>query len=83
MKRPLSMMMMAITFFGSCNAQTLNNQSGILSAQEAKYVLEVFCQNYYKSCFGGKKYIPGTLIIKNVGVDKTQVDVRKPGWIEG
>ena len=69
MKRLLSVMM-AITFFGICNAQTVNNQSGILSAQEAKYVLEVFCQNFYSSCFEGKKYIPGTLIVKSVGVDQ-------------
>lgn len=80
MEIPLSMMM-AITFFGSCNAQTLNNQSGILSAQEAKYVLEVFCQNYYKSCFGGKKYIPGTLIIKNVGVDQNTGGCTK-AWLD-
>lgn len=69
MKRLLSVMM-AITFFEICNAQTVNNQSGILSAQEAKYVLEVFCQNFYSSCFEGKKYIPGTLIVKSVGVDQ-------------
>ena len=67
--RRLLLMMMAIAFFGICNAQTVNNQFGILSAPEAKYVLEVFCQKFYSSCFEGKKYIPGTLIIKSVGVD--------------
>lgn len=65
MRKLLSMM--AIAFFGICNAQTANSQSGILLAQVAKYVLKVFCQNYYSSSFEGKKYIPGNLKIKSVG----------------
>ena len=69
--RKLLSVMMAIAFCGICNAQSGNNQTGkILSAQEAKYVLAIFCQYHYSSCFGGKIYIPGTMIIKSVGMDQ-------------
>ena len=27
-------------------------------------------QNYYSACFSGKKYIPGSLIIKSIGIDQ-------------
>ena len=69
--RNLLITLMTVVFYGVCNAQIRNNQTGnILSAQEAKYVLEVFCCNYYGNCFEGKAYIPGTLIVKSVGVDQ-------------
>lgn len=63
--------LMLIAYTNVCTAQVNGSRTnGIMSAQESKYVLEFFCQNYYSSCFEGKKYIPGTLIIKNVGVDQ-------------
>lgn len=69
--RKLLSVVMAIAFCVMCDAQSGNNQTGrILSAQEAKYVLDIFCQYHYNSCFGGKAYVPGTLMVKSVGVDQ-------------
>ena len=69
--RKLLSVMMSIAFCGICYAQSGNNQAGkILSAQEAKYVLDIFCQYHYSSCFEGKVYVPGSMIIKSVGMDQ-------------
>ena len=69
--KKLMIALMTVVLCGICNAQVGKGQSGkILSANEAQYVLELFCRNYYNSCFGGKSYIPGTLIVKSVGVDQ-------------
>lgn len=69
--KKLIIALIAVVLCEICNAQVGNIQSGkVLSAEEAQYVLEVFCRNYYSSCFGGKSYIPGTLIVKSVGIDR-------------
>jgi len=69
--KKLLITLMTVVLCGICNAQVGNCQSGkVLSANEAKYVLELFCRNYYIRCFEGKTYIPNTLIIKSVGVDQ-------------
>ena len=69
--RKLLIALVTVVICGVCNAQVGNSQSGkVLSAKEAEYVLELFCRNYYSSCFEGKAYIPASLIIKSVGVDQ-------------
>ena len=47
-----------------------SNQKGNLPAAQVMNILEVFCQNYYSACFSGKEYIPGSLIIKSIGIDQ-------------
>lgn len=64
------LIIICIVICGICNAQTTRNTSNYLSDKEAKYVLEIFCLNYYSSCFNGKVYIPRSLIIKSVGIDQ-------------
>lgn len=61
--RKMFMLLVAIVLCVSCKAQTL-------SAADCRYVLELFCRNYYSSCFDGKNYIPGSLIIKSIGIDQ-------------
>lgn len=60
--RKILLLFMAIGYVCICKAQ--------LSAADCKYVLEIFCRNYYGSCFEGKTYVPNTLIITSVGVDQ-------------
>lgn len=60
--RKILLFFMAIGYVCICKAQ--------LSAADCKYVLEIFCRNYYGSCFEGKTYVPNTLIITSVGVDQ-------------
>lgn len=68
MKRIFTILLL-LAAFTMCHAQK-NEVIPVLTAQECKYILEVFCQKFYSSCFEGKEYIPGTLIIKAVGVDQ-------------
>lgn len=69
--KKISIIILTLVLCGVCKAHVENYQSSnILSAQEAKYILEVFCPNYYSRCFEGKTYIQGTIIIKSVGVDQ-------------
>ena len=69
--RKLLITLMTVVLCGVCNAQVGNSQSGKpLPAKEAEYILELFCRNYYGSCFEGKAYIPTSLMIKSVGVDQ-------------
>ena len=68
MKRIFTILLL-LAAFTMCHAQK-NEVIPVLTAQECKYILEVFCQKFYSSCFEGKEYIPGTMIIKAVGVDQ-------------
>lgn len=60
--KKITLFLLAILYVGICKAQ--------LSAADCKYVLEIFCRNYYGSCFDGKTYVPNTIIITSVGIDQ-------------
>ena len=60
--KKIILFLLAILYVGICKAQ--------LSAADCKYVLEIFCRNYYGSCFDGKTYVPNTIIITSVGIDQ-------------
>lgn len=60
--KKIILFLLAILYVGICKAQ--------LSAADCKYVLEIFCRNYYGSCFEGKTYVPNTIIITSVGIDQ-------------
>lgn len=53
--KKIILFLLAILYVGICKAQ--------LSAADCKYVLEIFCRNYYGSCFDGKTYVPNTIIM--------------------
>lgn len=57
-------LLLAMVICISCKAQKN------LSAAECQYVLELFCTSFYGSCFEGKSYIQGTLMIQSVGLDQ-------------
>ena len=59
--KKIILFLLAILYVGICKAQ--------LSAADCKYVLEIFCINYYGSCFDGKTYVPNTIIITSVVID--------------
>ncbi|WP_144154779.1 helix-turn-helix domain-containing protein [Segatella copri] len=60
--KKIILFLLAILYVGICKAQ--------LSAADCKYVLEIFCRNYYGSCFDGKTYVHNTIIITSVGIDQ-------------
>lgn len=60
--KKIILFLLAILYVGICKAQ--------LSVADCKYVLEIFCRNYYGSCFDGKTYVPNTIIITSVGIDQ-------------
>lgn len=67
--KKIILFLLAILYVGICKAQ--------LSVADCKYVLEIFCRNYYGSCFDGKTYVPNTIIITSVGA----VEPLCPGFI--
>lgn len=71
--KKIILFLLAILYVGICKAQ--------LSAADCKYVLEIFCRNYYGSCFDGKTYVPNTIIITSVGIDQNRVEPLCPGFI--
>lgn len=46
--KKIILFLLAILYVGICKAQ--------LSIADCKYVLEIFCRNYYGSCFDGKTH---------------------------
>ena len=60
--KKIIMFLLDILYVGICKAK--------LSVADCKYVLEIFCRNYYGSCFDGKKYVRNTIIITSVGIDQ-------------
>lgn len=71
--KKIILFLLAILYVGICKAQ--------LSAADYKYVLEIFCRNYYGSCFDGKTYVPNTIIITSVGIARIAVEPLCPGFI--
>ena len=71
--KKIILFLLAILYVGICKAQ--------LSAADCKHVLEIFCRNYYGSCFDGKTYVPNTIIITSVALTRIAVEPLCPGFI--
>lgn len=71
--KKIILFLLAILYVGICKAQ--------LSVADCKYVLEIFCRNYYGSCFDGKTYVPKPSSLQVWALTRIAVEPLCPGFI--
>ena len=68
MKRLLIIIILALSFITTSQAQIINNEMQIL--------MERFCKQCYNDCFAGRKYLDGSLVVTSVELSGSTVKVR-------
>lgn len=71
--KKIILFLLAILYVGICKAQ--------LSVADCKYVLEIFCRNYYGSCFDGKRMCQTPSSLQVWALTRIAVEPSCPGFI--